>query len=123
MDPDELDIANRFRAALEIAGRTGDWTGVYPCLADDIEWITPMRTLTGIDEVENDLIWGSPPDHLDVEFDVGEWTDLGEGRAGVRVHQVYRVKNTGDFAYERDLQIEIAIREAKIGRYEIRSVG
>jgi hypothetical protein len=39
------------------------------------------------------------------------------------VHQVFRVKGSGDFAYERDLRIEIAIRDGEIVRYEIRAVG
>jgi ketosteroid isomerase-like protein len=123
MQPGELEVATRFRNALERAAQTGDWTEVYPCLADDVEWVTPKRTLVGIDEVEHDLIWGTPPEHLDQEFQVGEWVDLGDRRAAVDVHQVYRVKGSGDFAYERDLRIEIAIRDGKIVRYEIRAVG
>jgi ketosteroid isomerase-like protein len=123
MQPGELELATRFRNALELAAQTGDWSEVYPCLADDVEWVTPKRTLVGIDEVEHDLIWGTPPEHLDQEFRVGDWVDLGDRRAAVDVHQVYRVKGSGDFAYERDLRIEIAIRDRKIVRYEIRAVG
>jgi len=74
LDAGELEIANRFRTALEIAGMAGDWTS-------------------------------------------------GQGQAAVQVHQVYKVKDSGDFAYERDLRIEITIRNGKIGRYEIRTVG
>ena len=65
-----LDVATRFRTALEHAAKTGDWTLVYPRLAPDVEWVTPQRTLIGIDEVEHDLIWGAPPEHLDLEFEV-----------------------------------------------------
>jgi hypothetical protein len=118
----QLDVAARFRSALEHAAKTGDWTLVYPCLTADVEWITDKRTLRGIDEVEHELIWGSPPEHLDLEFEVAE-VDLGAGSVRFDVHQVYRMKDSGDFAYERDLRIEIAVRDDKISRYEIRRVG
>lgn len=123
MSSGELALAGRFRLALEEAAKTGDWTGVYPCLAPDVEWITPKRTLTGIDEVEHDLIWGTPPELLDLEFEVGDWVELGEGRLALRVHEIYRMKGSGDFAYERDRRIEITIREGQISRYEMRIVG
>jgi hypothetical protein len=123
MGAGDLELATRFRVGLEEAAKTGDWTSVYPLLAPDIEWITPKRTLTGIDEVEHDLIWGSPPELLDLEFEVGDWVELGEGRLAVRVHEIYRMKGSGDFAYERDRRIEITIREGKISRYEMRIVG
>jgi hypothetical protein len=70
----ELAIARQFRVALEHAAKTGEWTLVYPCLAPDVEWITPQRTLTGIDAVKHDLTWGSPPEKLDVEFEIGDWS-------------------------------------------------
>src|SRR5215471_9556748 len=111
MDPVDFELATRFRVALEQAAKTGEWTDVYPCLAADVEWVTPQRTLTGIDEIEHDLIWGTPPEHLDQEFQVCEWAAFGEGCAAVEVRRIYRVKGTGDFAYQRDLRIEITIRD------------
>jgi hypothetical protein len=33
--------------------------------------------LYGIHEVREELIWGSPPENLDLEFDDNEWEDLG----------------------------------------------
>jgi len=39
------------------------------------------------------------------------------------VRQVYRVKETGDFAYEPRRRIELTIRDGMISRYEVRSVG
>ncbi len=120
MSPADLEIANRFGTALEGAARTGDWTAVYPLLADDVEWVTPKRTLKGIDELEHDRIWGSPPEHLDLEFEIGDWADLGAGRAAVDVLQIYRMKGSGDFAYQRGLHIEVVVRGGKIARYEIR---
>ena len=123
MEPGDLELATRFRFALEAAAKSGDWAAVYPCLAPDVEWVTPKRTLSGIDQVEHDLTWAAPPEHLDQEFEVGDWDDLGEGRAAVTVRRIYTVKGTGDFAYRRDLRIEIAIRDGRIARYEIRTVG
>jgi hypothetical protein len=83
----------------------------------------PQRTLIGIDEVEHDRIWGTPPEHLDLQFEVTDVVELGGGLTRLDVHQIYRLKGSGDFAYERDLRIEIAVRDDKISRYEIRRVG
>jgi len=123
MQADELALATRFRLALEHAAKTGDWTLVYPCLAADVEWITPKRTLTGIDAVKHDLSWGSPPEHLDLEFQVGDWVDLGEGHFALDVHETYRMKGSGDVAYLRERRIDITIRDAMISRYEMKIVG
>ena len=123
MGSDDLEIATRFRIALEAAEKSGDREALYPLLAADVEWVTPKRTLRGLDEVREDLIWGSPDENLDLEFEEGEWVELGDGRLVSDVHQVYRVKATGDFAYERKRQIELTIRGSEIGRYEMRIVG
>jgi hypothetical protein len=123
VNADELAVATRFRVALEQAAKTGDWMLVYQCLAPDIEWITPKRTLTGIDAVEHDLTWGSPPEHLDIEFQVGDWVELDDGRVAVDVHETYRMKGSGDFAYQRERRIEIAIRDGLVSRYEMKIVG
>ena len=123
MGSDALEIARRFRIALEAAAKSGDREAVYPFLAADVEWVTPKRTLHGIDEVREELIWGSPPENLDLEFAEGDWLELGDGRVVSDVHEVYRVKVTGDFAYERMRQIELTIRDGQISRYEMRIVG
>lgn len=60
-----------------------------------------MRTLRGVDEVRKELIWGFPPENLDAEVKLGELEDLGEGRVGCDVREVYRWKQTGEFAHER----------------------
>jgi hypothetical protein len=39
------------------------------------------------------------------------------------VHEVYRVKGSGEVAYERDRSIELTLREGKVSRYEMRIVG
>jgi hypothetical protein len=119
---DEIEIAGRFQTVLVAAAKTGNWEAVYPFLATDVEWVTPKRTLQGIDQVREDLIWGSPPDNLDLEFEVGEWVELGGGRVASEVRQIYRLKGSGDFAYERNRRIELTIRNGKIGRYEMRIV-
>ena len=123
MGADDLEIASEFRLALEAAAKSGDREAVYPFLAADVEWVTPKRTLHGIVEVREELIWGSPPENLDLEFEEGDWVELGEGRVVSDVHQVYRVKATGDFAYERNRQIQLTIRNSQISRYEMRIVG
>lgn len=123
MGADDLEIARRFRIALEAAAKSGDREALYPFLAADVEWVTPKRTLHGLDEVKEELIWGSPPENLDPEFEVGEWVELGDGRVVSDVHETYRVKATGDFAYERQRQIELTIRDGQISRYEMRIVG
>jgi ketosteroid isomerase-like protein len=118
-----LIIAGRFRAALETAVRTGDHEGVLELLAPDVEWVTPQRTLRGIDEVRTWRIWGSAGESFDFEFGEGEWVDRGDGRVACDVQQAYRVKGSGDFAYERRRRIELIISDGLISRYEVRSVG
>ena len=83
----------------------------------------PQAILRGIDEIREELTWGSPPDKLDLEFEAGDWRDLGDGRVACDVHQVYRWKETGEVSYERDRRIEVTIRDGKISRYEMRIVG
>jgi len=113
----------RFQDALEHAAKTGDWKLVYPCLAEDVEWNTPQRSLAGVERVEHDLNWGSPPEHLDLEFEVGEWIDLGGGRAAVDVDQTWLMRDFGEFAYRRKRRIEITIHDGKISRYEMKFIG
>jgi hypothetical protein len=48
--------------------------------------------------VRKELIWGFPPENLDAEVKLGELEDLGEGRVGCDVREVYRWKQTGEFA-------------------------
>jgi ketosteroid isomerase-like protein len=123
MSSNDIAIANRFRAALETAVRTGDHEAVLALLDPDVEWVTPQRTLQGVDELKAWRIWGSSGKSFDFEFAEGEWVDHGDGRLTCDVHQVYRVKETGDFAYERERRVELTIRGGLISRYEIRSVG
>ncbi len=123
MRAEDVEVAGEFLAALEAAAESGDREAVYPLLAPDIEWVTPKRTLRGIDEIRNELTWGSPPENLGLEFQAGDWVDLGDRGVACDVHEIYRWKETGEVSYERDRRIELMIREGKIGRYEMRIVG
>src|SRR5262245_42635226 len=111
MSAEELETANGFLEALAGAAQTGDRERLVPFLAADVEWVTPMRTLRGIDEILTDLTWLGPLDKLSFEFERGELTDLGDGRIVLDVHQTYRMRESGDFAYERDRRIELTIRD------------
>jgi hypothetical protein len=123
MSAEDLEVANRFLEALASAAETGDRARVIPFLAAAVEWVTPQRRLLGIDEILSDLNWLGPPDDLDVEFRRGEMTDLGDGQIVFDVHQTYRLKGSGDFAYARDRHIELRIEGVTISRYEMRVVG
>ena len=115
----DVELAERFRVALEAAVRTGDREGVYELLAPDVTWVTPQRSLSGLDEMRRDWSWASSPETFDYEFEEGAWVDQGEGRVACEVQEVYRMKNTGEFAYRRTVRVELTIRDGKIDRYEL----
>ena len=123
MTADELEVAERFRTALETAVQTADREAVFALLDPDVEWITPQRTLHGIDEMRADWTWGSSPETFEYAFEEGDWVDHGDGRLSCDARQVYRMKETGDFAYERDLRVQLTIRNGKISRYEMKRIG
>lgn len=123
MTSDDTALAARFLDALETAVRSGDHGDLLGLMAPDVEWVTPQRTLLGIDEVESWRVWGSSGESFDFEFVEGDWIEQGDGRLACDVRQVYRVKETGDFAYERKRRVELDIRDGMISRYELRSVG
>ena len=123
MSTDTAEIATAFLTALETAAKTGDRDQVYPFLAADAEWVTPQRDLVGVDEIRRELTWVNPPDKLDLVFERGELVELGEGRVAMDVRQVYTLKATGEFAYRRLRRVELTVRDGKVSRYEMRSVG
>ena len=123
MTTEELEVAERFRTALETAVQTADREAVFALLDHDVEWITPQRTLHGIDEMRADWTWGSSPETFEYAFEEGDWVDHGDGRLSCDARQVYRMKETGDFAYERDLRVQLTIRNGKISRYEMKRIG
>jgi ketosteroid isomerase-like protein len=122
MASDAFLVAEQFRVALEAAVRTGDREAVYALVAPDVEWVTPRRTLRGLKELKEDWTWGSSPESFEYEFDEGEWLEE-DGLLGCDVRETYRVKETGDFAYSRNLRIQLTIGQGKITRYELRVSG
>ena len=123
MGTDIAEIATAFLTALEAAAKTGERDPLYPFLAPDAEWVTPQRDLVGVDEIRRELTWVGPSDKLDLAFERGELVELGEGRVDSEVRQVYTVKATGEFAYTRLRRVELTVRDGKVSRYEMRSVG
>ena len=123
MSADDLKIAKEFLQTLAAAAKTGERDALYPFLAPEVAWLTPQTDLHGLDEVRERLTWLTPKHRLDIEFEETGVTDLGEGRVVSDVHEIYSVKESGEFAYARDRRIELTIREGKIARYEMRIVG
>jgi hypothetical protein len=123
MGAEIAEIATDFLTALEAAATTGERDRVYPFLAADVEWVTPQRSLFGVDAIREELTWGNPPDKLDLAFERGELVLLGDGRVASDVRQVYTLKTTGEFAYTRLRRVELTVRDGKVSRYEMRSVG
>jgi hypothetical protein len=123
MGTDIAEIATDFLTALEAAAATGERDPVYPFLAADVEWVTPQRSLVGLDAIREELTWGNPPDKLDLAFERGDLVLLGEGRVASDIRQIYTLKTTGEFAYTRLRRVELTVRDGKVSRYEMRSVG
>jgi ketosteroid isomerase-like protein len=120
---DDLTLAGQFLSVLATVANTGDRERLYPFLATDVEWLTPRRDLSGIDEVREELTWITAPENLDLDFEVRQMRDLGGGRVVTDVHELYRAKGTGEVAHTRDRRIELTIRDGKVSRYEMRIVG
>jgi hypothetical protein len=123
MGAQDVEVAARFLSALGAAVKSGNREPVVPLVAQDVEWVTPERTFHGIDDVQEHLIWGFPPEHLDVELEIGQVVDLGEGHVQSEILQIYRWKQTGEFAHQRQRRIDLTIRDGIISRYEMRIVG
>ena len=119
----DLQVAKEFLETLAAAAKTGEREALYPLLAPDVAWLTPQTDLHGIDEVRDRLTWLTPKHRLEIEFEKIGLTDLGEGRVASDVHEIYSMREGGEFAYARDRRIELTIREGKIARYEMRIVG
>jgi hypothetical protein len=123
MSDSDLELAREFLGALAVAAKTGEAEAVYPLLAQDVEWLTPQFALGSVGEVRERMEWFSPREQLEVEFGEPELTDLGSGRIVSDVQEVYRMKETGEFAYARERRIELTIHEGVITRYEMRFTG
>jgi hypothetical protein len=126
MSAEDVDVAQRFRAAVDAAFATGDREGVYALFADDIEYTTPKRTLRGLQDVREKLSWGGGGgggglENLDSEYQEGEWQDLGEGHVVSEDRVVQRWKETGEVAAVMLVSVDLRIRDGKIIRLERRS--
>jgi ketosteroid isomerase-like protein len=122
MSADDLAVARRFFEALAAAANSGDHDRIYPLLAPDVEWLTPLRNLHGVDEVRDQPSWPwiSPRTNLQIDFEETKTIDLGGGRVVWDFRELHRTTSTGDLAYTRDRRIELTIRGDKIARYELR---
>ena len=123
MSDRDLELAKEFLGALAVAAKTGEAEAIYPLLDAEVEWLTPQFALRSVGEVRKRMEWFSPREQLEVEFGEPELTDHGSGRIVSDVQEVYRMKDTGDFAYARERRIELTIREGVITRYEMRFTG
>lgn len=122
MSAEDVDLAKRFRAALEAAFATGDRELVYAFFADDIEYTSPRRTLRGLDEVREKLSWGGGElENLDSEYEDGEWQDLGESHVVSEDRVVQRWKETGEIAAVMLVTVDLTTRDGKIARLERQS--
>jgi ketosteroid isomerase-like protein len=121
MSVEDVEMAERFRAALDAAFATGDRERVYELFADDIEYTTSRRTLRGLHEVREQLEWGGELENLDVEREEGEWHDLGDGHVVREDRVVQRWKETGEIAAIMLVSVDLRIRDGKITRLERRS--
>ena len=123
MSGEDLELARDVLETLAEAATTGEREKLYPFLAPDVAWLTPQTDLHGLEEVRTRLDWLTPKETLDIEFEDEGLTDLGDGRIVSHIHETYSMKGSGAFAYARDRQIELTIRDGKIARYEMRIVG
>ena len=117
----DIAVAEAFLGVLATAAKTGDHEALYPMLTEDIEWVTPQRTIVGIDSIRRDLTWLHPPDRLDIEFSDVESVDVGDGRIVSKAWETYRVETTGEQAYVRLCTIELVVRGGRVSRHERRS--
>jgi ketosteroid isomerase-like protein len=121
MSAEDLAVARQFIDTLAAAAKSGDIGEVYPLLDPDVHWMTPQRDLRGVAEVSTLFSWFSPDEtRHEVEFEIGKLADLGGGKFATDFQEIYRTKQTGEFAYARDRRIVLTIREGKIASYEMR---
>src|SRR5262245_14763156 len=123
MPAQDLETAQQFQSAAEAALRTGDFEPMVAFVAPDIECVTPQHSLSGIDAFAEELRRARPSERFEVEFDNGDWKDLGNGRYSCEVRVFFRSKATEEFSYSRDRSFVLTIREGKVSRYEMGFAG
>ena len=115
----DVEVAQRLNAALDAAFETGDRESVYAMFADDIEYTTSHRTLRGLSEVREKLKWGSTEkENLDVDYEPGDWQDLGGGHVVSESRMVQRWKENGEVAAVMRIHVDLTIRDGQITRLE-----
>lgn len=120
MPAPDLEIAQQFRSAAEVALRTGDFEPVVALLAPDVECVMPVHSVYGVDAIIEELSRARPAESLDVEFENGDWKRRGDGRYSSEIRLLYRSKATGELSYSRDRSFELTIRAGKVSRFEMR---
>src|SRR5262245_63812572 len=123
MSAEDLAVAQQFLETLATAAKSGEPEDVYPLLAADVHWMTPQREFRGVGEVANVFSWFLREERLDVDFEIEEQSDLGDGKIVTDFQEIYRLKQTGEFAYSRERRIVLTIRDGKIATYEMRFAG
>ncbi len=120
MSTPDLDIAEQFRSAVEDALRTGDFEPVAALLAPDVELVMPQRPVKGVDALVGELSRTRPTERFEIDFENGDWKDLGNGRFSCQILALYRSKVSDDLSYSRDRSFELTISEGKVSRLEMR---
>ena len=123
MGTDIAEIATDFLTALEAAATTGERDSVYPFLAPDVEWVTPQRSLFGLDAIREELTWGNPPDKLDLAFERGDLVAPRRGPRRLRRASDLHAQDDRRVRLHRLRRVELTVRDGKVSRYEMRSVG
>jgi len=118
----DLDTAQEFQSAAEVAMLTGDFEAVMALVAPDVEVVTPLHSLEGVDALTEELSRARPADSTHVEFEHGAWKQLRNGRYLSEVRVLFK-KETGELSYSRDRSFELTIQDGKVTRYEMRLAG
>jgi ketosteroid isomerase-like protein len=119
MSTPDLDIAQQFRSATEDALRTGDFDRVAALLATDVELVMPQRPLHGADALIGELTRTRPSERFEIDFENGDWKDLGNGRFSCEVVALYRSKVSDNLSYSRDRSFVLTISAGKVSRFEM----
>lgn len=121
MSTQDLETAQEFQTAVEVALDTGDFSPVVALLAPDVECVMPQRPVYGVDAMIEELSRARPAASLQVELENrGDWQHGGDGRCSRDIQVLFRSRETGELSYSRDRRFELTIREGKVSRYEMR---
>ncbi len=119
MSTTDLDIARQFLSATEDALRTGDFEPVAALLAPDVELVMPQRPLHGVDALIEELSRVRPSERFEIDFENGDWKQLGNGRFSCEIVALYRSKVSDNLSYSRDRTFELTIGDGKVSRLEM----